>query len=119
MIRTDQWQMKFIWALIFALGGYYVYYVLLNGGLQVNLAKIPGDILNFSNRPGLKYFIVGIFVMNVPIFVSNMSMWQRISGTQQPEIVEKGVRKSIWGIALSWGLLSLLACFAYMYCYPN
>jgi Na+/proline symporter len=57
--------------------------------------------------------------MNIPTHISNMAVWQRISGAHSPEIVEKGIRKSIWGVAFSWGLLSLLACFAYMIVTPT
>lgn len=118
VIKTDQIQMKFIWALILALGGYYIYYIFQNGGLQLNINKMPKGILDFSSKQGLGFFLLGIAVMNIPTHISNMAVWQRISGAQNPEIVEKGIRKSIWGIALSWSLLSLLACFAYMIVTP-
>lgn len=119
VIKTDQLQMKFIWALIFSLGGYYIYYIFQNGGLQTNLDKIPSGILDFSPKQGLGFFLFGLAVMNIPTHLSNMAVWQRISGAQNPEIVEKGIRKSIWGIAFSWSLLSLLACFAYMIVTPT
>ena len=119
VIKTDQLQMKFIWALIFVLGGYYIYYVLQNGGLQTNLNKVPSGLLDFSSKPGLGYFLVGIAVMNIPTHISNMAVWQRISGAKSPEIVEKGIRKSIYGVAISWSLLSLLAVFAYMIVTPT
>ena len=119
VIKTDQLQMKFIWALIISLGGDYVYYIFQNGGLQVNLDKMPKGIMDFSTKPGLGFFLFGLAVMNIPTHLSNMAVWQRISGAQKPEIVEKGIRKSIWGIALSWSLLSLLACFAYMIVTPT
>lgn len=119
VIKTDQLQMKFIWALIISLGGYYIYYIFQNGGLQVNLDKMPKGIMDFSTKPGLGFFLFGLAVMNIPTHLSNMAVWQRISGAQKPEIVEKGIRKSIWGIALSWSLLSLLACFSYMIVTPT
>lgn len=119
VIKTDQIQMKFIWALIFSLGGYYIYHILQNGGLQVNFDKMPKGILDFSSKQGLGFFLLGIAVMNIPTHISNMAVWQRISGAQSPDVVEKGIRKSIWGIAFSWSLLSLLACFAYMIVTPT
>ena len=119
VIKTDQYQMKFIWILIFMLGGYYIYYILQNGGLQINLNKMPAGMLDFSNKQGLGFFLLGIAVMNVCLFISNMSMWQRVSGVENPEIVTKGIKKSIWNVTFSWTLLSLLACFAYMIVTPT
>jgi len=119
VIKTDQLQMKFIWALIIFLGAYYIYYILQNGGVQTNLNKMPAGILDFSPKQGLGFFLLGIAIMNIPTHISNMAVWQRISGAHNPEIVEKGIRKSIWGVALSWGFLSLLACFAYMIVTPT
>jgi Na+/proline symporter len=119
VIKTDQLQMKFIWALIAVLGAFYIYYIFQNGGVQTNLDKIPAGILDFSPKQGLGFFLLGIAIMNIPTHISNMAVWQRISGAHNPEIVEKGIRKSVWGVALSWGLLSLLACFAYMIVTPS
>ena len=119
VIKTDQLQMKFIWALIIGLTAYYIYYVLENGGLAVRLAKVPNGILDFSPRAGLGSFLFGIAVMNIPTHISNMSIWQRIAGAQKPEIMEKGVRNSIWGLVFSWGMLTLLACFAYLIVSPQ
>lgn len=118
VIKTDQYQMKFIWMFIFTLGGYYVYYILQNGGLNFNLNKIPSGLLSFSSKEGLGFFLLGIAIMNIPTHISNMSIWQRISGASDHKIVEKGIRNSIWGIGLSWTCLSLLACFAYMIVSP-
>ncbi|MFN3299832.1 MAG: hypothetical protein ACK41Z_06530 [Sediminibacterium sp.] len=119
VIKTDQYQMKFIWALIIILGGYYIYYLFQNGGLQINLNKMPSKMLDFSAKQGLGFFLLGLAVMNIPLFISNMSMWQRVSGVHQPEVVIKGIKKSIWSVTLSWTLLSLLACFAYMIVTPT
>lgn len=119
VVKTDQIQMKFIWALIVALVGYYVYYALTNGGFNYNLAKIPDGILDLSSKPGLGAFLFGIAVMNIPTHISNMAVWQRISGTQDPGILKAGIKKSTWGVALSWSMLALLACFAYMIVVPT
>jgi Na+/proline symporter len=118
VIKTDQYQMKFIWALIIMLGGYYIYYILQTGGVQVNLNKMPSGILDFSPKQGLGFFLLGIAVMNIPLFASNMSIWQRVSGVHDPEVVVKGIKKSIWSVTVSWTLLALLACFAYMIVTP-
>lgn len=118
VIKTDQIQMKFIWAFIFSLCGFYIYYVISNGGLQNHISNIPAGVLDFSYKEGLFYFLLGLAIMNIPTHISNMGIWQRISGTHDPKIFETGIRKSIWGLAISWGLLSLLACFAYMFVVP-
>lgn len=118
VIKTDQIQMKFIWAFIFVLAGYYIYHIVSNEGVQFYLSKIPNGILNFSYREGLLYFLIGLTIMNIPTHISNMSIWQRISGVQNPDVLEKGLRKSVWGLIFSWSLLSLLACFAYMFVNP-
>lgn len=118
VLKTDQIQMKFIWLFIFMLLGYYVYTALTNGGLGFNLEKIPVGLLNFSYKEGLIYFLLGLAIMNIPTHISNMSVWQRISGVHNPEIMEKGIKKSVWGVAISWSLLSILACLAYMFVSP-
>jgi len=119
VIKTDQIQMKLIWGLIIVLGGYYVYYILRNGGLQINFNKIPKNIFSFSDRSGLIIFLVGIAIMNIPTYLSNMSIWQRISGAQNPETVIKGFKKSIITLFFSWTFLALIACFAYMIVQPG
>jgi len=119
VIKTDQLQMKLIWGLIIILSGYYIYYIFKNGGLQISLSKVPDNILNFSNRDGLIVFLIGIAIMNIPTHISNMSIWQRISGAQQIETVVKGFKRSVFTLFASWTLLSLLACFAYMIVQPE
>lgn len=118
VVKTDQIQMKFIWGLIIMLGGYYIFHILNNGGLQANLDKIPNGVLDFSNKKGLGFFLLGVAVMNIFLFASNMSMWQRVSGAESQQIVETGIRKSVWSVSISWASLSLLACFAYMIVNP-
>ena len=119
VIKTDQIQMKLIWGLIGILGLYYVYYVFQNGGIQANLAKIPENIFSFSNRKGLWVFLIGIAIMNIPTYLSNMSVWQRISGAQDPVVVAKGFKKSVFALFLSWTFLALLACFAFIIVRPE
>lgn len=119
VIKTDQYQMKFIWVLIAVLGAYYVYYIFQHGSWEAATSKIPDGLLSFSYKPGLGFFLLGIAVMNIPLFISNMSMWQRVSGVEDPEILTHGIKKSIWGVGASWTLLCLLACFAYMIVTPT
>ena len=119
VIKTDQIQMKLIWGLIGILGVYYIYYIFRNGGFEFNLAKIPDNIFDFSGRSGLLVFLLGIAIMNIPTHISNMSIWQRISGAQNLETVTKGFKKSVVGMFLSWSLLALLACFAFIIVKPE
>ncbi len=118
VIKTDQIQMKLIWGLIFVLGGYYVYHISTTG-IVASLDAIPPGVLDFSPRAGLGFFLLGIAIMNIPTHISNMSVWQRISGAQDPGTVLNGFRRSIWSVALSWGFLSILACLAYAMVTPQ
>ena len=83
------------------------------------MAKIPDNIFDFSGRSGLLVFLLGIAIMNIPTHISNMSIWQRISGAQNLETVTKGFKKSVVGMFLSWSLLALLACFAFIIVKPE
>lgn len=119
VIKTDQIQMKFIWVFIFIMLGFYVYFVWSHEGLSDNLQKLPSSMYDFSGRPGLISFLFGIAVMNIPLFISNMSIWQRIAGAKNPEVVGKGLQNSVWGSFISWSLLALIACLAYMVVTPQ
>jgi Na+/proline symporter len=114
VIVTDRLQMISIWLLLLALPAFYVYYVLTHGGWSANIAKVPESILHFSYRPGLTAFLLGIFVINVPTFISDMSIWQRIAGAQEPKTVAAGLWRSVFSAAATWGCIALLACFAFM-----
>ena len=118
VIKTDQLQIKFIWAFIAVLGGYYIYYMITNG-VKSSLDKIPTGAISLDFRPGLEYFLIGIAVMNIPVYISNMSVWQRISGAQDPQIVERGLKRSVWSVGISWSLLAVIACLAYMIVIPT
>lgn len=118
VIVTDRIQMISIWLLLLALPAFYLYYVLTHGGWAENFAKIPSEILDFSYREGLPAFLLGIFVINVPAFISDMSIWQRIAGAQKNETVTGGLLRSVLSSAATWGLFALLACFAFMIVTP-
>lgn len=118
VIKTDQWQMVFIWFLIISLGGYYIYHLIQAPDISAEFAKAPKGVFDLTYRPGLVYFLFGIAIMNIPTHIANMSVWQRISGAQNPETVAEGVKKSVWEVFFSWSLISLLACFAYLIVTP-
>jgi len=119
VIKTDQLQMKFIWGLIAGFIVYYIYFIIDTSNFSMRFSQVPAGIFDFSFRPGLISFLVGITIMNIPTHISNMSIWQRISGAQKSEVVEQGIRNSIWSLILSWGLLVLIACFAYVVVSPE
>ncbi|WP_335973250.1 hypothetical protein [Gaetbulibacter jejuensis] len=118
VIKTDQLQMKMIWAFIISLGLFYVYHIVTTDW-QTNWAKLPENITSINLNSSLWAFIIGIAVMNIPTHISSMAVFQRISAAENPDIVVKGFKRSIWGIAFSWGLLVILACFAYMIVTPE
>jgi SSS family solute:Na+ symporter len=115
VIRSDVWQMKFIWLLIVSLFGYYIADVIFSGNLNDRLATIPKSIYDFSGRPGLWMFLLGVTVMNIPTHLSNQGIFQRINASQNKETVNNGMRKSIKQIFLSWTFIITIACLAYMF----
>lgn len=119
VIVTDVLQMRAIWLLLGGLSIFYAVYLYSHGGINENLLKIPSEVYDFSWRDGLTSFLVGIFIINVPTFVSDMSVWQRIAGTGSDKIVLSGLWKSIVGVALTWTLFVLLATLAYTIATPT
>lgn len=118
VIVTDRIQMVSIWLLLLSLPAFYIYYVITHGGWSENFIRIPFGTLNFSYREGLISFLLGIFVINVPAYISDMSIWQRIGGAQKTETVIGGLWGSVFGSAATWGCFALLACFAFMIVEP-
>ncbi len=113
MIVSDRIQMWSIWLLIAALGAFYLYYI---GGInhfQINMSTMPENILKPTWREGLLAFLVGVFLINTPYYLADMSIHQRINASQNSETVFKGLWKSVTNSALSWTLLLLLAVFVF------
>src|SRR5258706_11395848 len=119
VIVTDVLQMRAIWLLLAALSIFYIVYMISHGGINENLLRIPHDVYDFSWRDGLTSFLIGIFIINVPTFVSDMSVWQRIAGTQTDRIVLAGLWKSIAGVVVTWTLFVLLATLVYTVITPT
>jgi len=118
VIVTDRIQMVSIWLLLLSLPVFYIYYVANHGGWAENFIKIPPETINFSYREGLIPFLLGIFVINVPTFISDMSIWQRIAGAQKKQTVVGGLWRSVFSSASTWGLFAILACFVFMIVEP-
>ncbi|MBW8035414.1 MAG: hypothetical protein FVQ79_07235, partial [Planctomycetes bacterium] len=121
VIVTDRVQMVSIWLLLVSLPVFYVYYILTHGGWESSFNSMPKSVLSFSvaDRAGLTAFMLGIFVINVPAFISDMSVWQRISGAQNSKTVTKGLLSGIFNASITWTLLVLLACFVFMIVRPG
>lgn len=118
VIITDRIQMVSIWLLLLSLPVFYMYYVVSHGGWAQNFIKIPAETLSFSYKEGLIPFLLGVFVINVPTFISDMSIWQRIGGAQKNQTVIGGLWSSVFGSAATWGFFAILACFAFMIVEP-
>jgi Na+/proline symporter len=110
VIVTDRIQMVTIWILIISLSGFYIWYLSSSGNSSGVLARIPRSVYDFSWREGLLSFLIGVFVINVPTFLSDMSVWQRIAGSQQRQTVFGGLGRSVISAGTSWGMLVVLAC---------
>ena len=118
VIVTDRIQMVSIWLLLLSLPLFYISYVVTHGGWGHSFAQIPSGTLDFSYREGLIPFLLGIFVINVPTFISDMSIWQRIAGAQENRTIVGGLWKSVFTSAATWGAFAILACFAFMIVKP-
>ncbi len=116
-VVTDRVQMIFIWLLLGTLLVFYGTYISSNG-TTVSFATIPDNLKTIQWSNALIPFVVGILFMNLFMYVSNMGLWQRISGSNEPETVVKGMWGSVYKTALSWGLFVVVAVGAYMVVQP-
>ena len=112
VIVTDRIQMKAIWLLIGCLVAFYIYHFSTNNGWDVKFSRVQPETWTFTWREGLLGFLAGVFVINVPTFVSDMSSWQRIAGCETDKTVSSGMTRSVVGAAVTWTLFILLACLA-------
>lgn len=110
VIITDRIQMGAIWAAIAALTIAVMWQISEQGGTAKFVQHLPRAVYDFSWREGLTSFLIGIFLINVPSFVSDMSIWQRVTASRKEEVITQGLAKSAIGAALSWSSLALLAC---------
>lgn len=110
--------MVFIWILLFSLIGYYAFYAQQAGGLAAALGMIPDQYKAISWNNGLQSFFWGILVMNLLTYVSNMGLWQRIAGSQEPKTVINGMWGSVFQSLISWSLFVVVAIGAFMIVKP-
>lgn len=116
-VVTDRIQMIFIWLLLFSLMIFYVVYI-LNNGTTVSFASVPENLKTITWSNSLLSFVLGILFMNLFMYVSNMGLWQRIAGSNEPETVVNGMWGSISKTALSWTLFVVVAVGAFMVVSP-
>lgn len=114
VIVTDRIQMGAIWICLAALSIYLIDYGMGVGGWTEAAGRIPPDILKFSSRENLAPFLIGIFIINVPAYLSDMGVWQRIAASARPEAMLRGLVSSVLTSAASWGWLVVIACFTLM-----
>jgi Na+/proline symporter len=110
VVITDRVQMVAIWIAIGALAMLLAAATGWAGGASAAFERIPVGVYDFSPREGLVSFLLGIAVINIPAFLSDMSVWQRIAAANSQEIVETGLLRSALSAAASWGGLALIAC---------
>jgi Na+/proline symporter len=110
VVITDRIQMWAIWAAIVALAAAILWQFSDKGGWSIVMKDAPPSLYDFSRREGLGAFLLGIFVINVPTFISDMSVWQRIAASTAQDVVLKGLWKSALSALVSWSLFAILAC---------
>lgn len=116
-VVTDRVQMIFIWLLLISLLVFYGVYIYTNGA-SVSFTNIPETLKTITWSNSLLAFVLGILFMNLFTYVSNMGLWQRIAGSNEPETVVKGMWSSVFQTALSWGLFVVVAVGAFMIVSP-
>ena len=112
VVLTDRVQMLTIWFFIFALGAFYLVALHGPGGIPTAWAGLPASSRELGPREGLAAFLVGVFVINVPSYVSDISMWQRVSSMREPRDLRAGLLRSAGSATVSWGAIALLAILA-------
>lgn len=111
VIITDRMQMFAIWAAIIGLGLIASRHVFSHPeGLSFLFQNTPKTVYDFSWREGLGAFLIGISIINIPTYLADMSIWQRIAASQNEETIRKGLAGSVFSAACSWGALALIAC---------
>ncbi len=110
VIETDRIQMFAIWITLGVLTVVTLSQIMTDPGIETFAAQIPKSMIDFSWREGLGAFLIGIALLNIPTFVGDMGVWQRISGARDRSIVTKGLTRSALGAGFSWTTLALLAC---------
>ena len=117
VIVTDKLMMWLIWSFIIALLSFFFY--VLTIGEAANLNSIPTHVSSLQWSNNLVSFLVGILVINSAMFVVSMSIWQRISGSQQRSIAVNGLWRGGLQTGITWSLLIILAILTYSVITPD
>ena len=118
VVVSDRIGMWFIWILLTTMIIFLALHAVSMGGLDYLTHSIPKELRTLSWSNGLIPFVTGLLVMNLFTYCSNMALWQRIAGSGHPDIVIKGMRKSVYVSALSWGLFVVIALGGYLVAMP-
>ena len=110
VIVTDRIQMAAIWGAVVALGMLVLIRVHDVGGVGNLVKALPPSVYNFSSRDGLLSFLIGIAVINIPTFLADMSIWQRIAASKDESTVSEGLGGSVIGAIFSWMAFATIAC---------
>lgn len=115
VIITDKIQMKFIWLMIIILLSFSIFRM-SSFGMSDALNNIPNTVFlpNFIPYP----FLLGILVINFAMFLVSMSIWQRISASQNPETATVGLWKGTLQTVSSWSLLIIAASLTFFFVNP-
>lgn len=104
VIVSDRIQMAFIWVMIpaFAAATFFSTqpHALRELSQAVKLRPIDS---------GLVWFLTGILLMNLPAYLGNITVWQRISASTDTSVLQRGLHNSAVGILVTWSLLVLVA----------
>lgn len=114
VIVTDRIQMIAIWLALGAFVTFFLSAITSGGSFAAAFARLPDSAWDFSNRDGLLAFVVGIAVINVPSFVSDQAMWQRVSSAREPSTISRGLVWSAASAAFTWAVIALIAISAPM-----
>ncbi|MBS1684007.1 MAG: hypothetical protein JSS76_04590 [Bacteroidetes bacterium] len=113
VIVTDRIMMGFIWLLLFSLIAYYAWFASDHGGIGACYQSVPEAIRTIKWSNGLISFVLGILVMNAFTFVSNMGLFQRVAGAQEPSTVVNGMWSSVVQTLIVWSLFVVVAVGAF------
>lgn len=112
VVLTDRLQMATIWIFIAALSVFYFLSIAHAGGLSAAVQALPESSRQITWPPGIGAFLVGVFFINVPSYVSDIGMWQRVSSSRHLDGLRRGLTRSAISASGSWALLALVAIAA-------
>ena len=109
VVVTERLQMYSIYGFLIALTLFLILTACKTGlgAVKTDLNWPPQNL--FPKDIGVASFLLGIFFINVPAYLADMSIWQRIGGCNDEKTVIRGLRSSAIGSAFSWSWIVILA----------